>query len=124
MELEFYRCETCGQIVAVVKKTGVPVVCCGKPMKKLEAGVSDGAVEKHVPVYTVGAGKVTVNVGAVAHPMTEAHHIAWVVLQTKGGNQRRALTPESEPVVTFPVFEGDEVLAVYAYCNLHGLFKA
>ena len=124
MELEFYRCEVCGQIVAVVKKTGAPLVCCGRPMKKLEAGVSDGAVEKHVPVFTAEKNKVTVNVGAAAHPMTEAHHIEWVVLQTKEGNQRRALTPGSEPVVTFPLFEGDEVVAVYAYCNLHGLFRA
>lgn len=124
MELEFYRCEVCGQIVAVVKRTGAPLVCCGRPMKKLEAGVSDGAVEKHVPVFTAEKNKVTVNVGAAAHPMTEAHHIEWVVLQTKEGNQRRALTPGGEPVVTFPLFEGDEVAAVYAYCNLHGLFRA
>ena len=27
MEMVFYRCEHCGQIVAIVKKTGVPIIC-------------------------------------------------------------------------------------------------
>ena len=124
MELEFYRCEVCGQIIAVVKKTGAPVICCGRPMQKLVAGVSDGAVEKHVPVFEAKQDKVTVHVGAVAHPMTEEHHIEWVALQTKDGNQRRALTPGGKPDVTFPIAPGDEVIAVYAFCNLHGLFRA
>ena len=124
MEQMFYICEHCGNIIAKVRDSGVPVVCCGQPMTQIVPGTSDGAYEKHVPVYTVEGGKVTVNVGAAAHPMTEAHHIEWVVLQTRGGNQRRALAPTGEPTVTFPVFEGDEVVAVYAYCNLHGLFKA
>ena len=35
MEMRFFRCEVCGQIVAIVKGTGVPVVCCGRPMKEL-----------------------------------------------------------------------------------------
>jgi superoxide reductase len=66
---------------------------------------------------------VTVCVGSVEHPMTEAHYIEWVSLQTKFGNQRKALKPGDKPTVCFALCEGDEVEAVYAYCNLHSLWK-
>ena len=124
MDLKFYRCNHCGQIVAVVKKTGVPVVCCGEQMQEIIPGTTDAAVEKHVPVYEVKGNIVTVSIGSVAHPMIEEHYIEWVALQTKAGNQRKALTPGSEPKVSFAITDGDEVVGVYAYCNLHGLWKA
>lgn len=124
MEMKFYRCETCGQIIAIVKKTPVPVMCCGKPMKEIIPGTSDGAVEKHVPVVEVIGDVVKVKVGAVAHPMLPEHYIEWVSLQTKFGNQRKALEPGQAPEVCFHLCEGDEVEAVYAYCNLHSLFQA
>ena len=124
MEMKFYKCAHCGKIIAVVKDTRVPVMCCGEPMKELIAGTTDAAQEKHVPVYEVNGDVVTVKVGAVAHPMTEEHYIEWVSLKTKCGNQRKALTPGSEPTVCFRICDGDEVEAVYAYCNLHSLWKA
>lgn len=124
MELRFYRCETCGQIVAVIKKTGAPLVCCGKPMQEIVPGTVEASHEKHIPVVSVSGNTVRVQVGSVAHPMTPEHWIEWVVLQTAAGNQRRQLHPGDEPVVRFPIEEGDEVLAVYAYCNLHGLWKS
>ena len=93
-------------------------------MSEIVPGTSDGAVEKHVPVYEVNDGKVVVTVGSVAHPMLEEHYIEWVALQTKYGNQRKALKPGDEPKVCFSICEGDEVVAVYEYCNLHGLWKA
>ena len=124
MEMKFYRCSVCGQIIAIVKKTGAPVVCCGKPMQEIIPGTTDAAVEKHVPVYTVENGIVTVTVGSAAHPMLPEHYIEWISLQTKAGNQRKALQPGDEPKVCFKICEGDEVEAVYAYCNLHSLWKA
>ena len=124
MELKFYRCAHCGQIVAIVKGTGVPIICCGEPMQEIVAGTTDAAVEKHVPVYTVDGDKVSVKVGEVEHPMTEEHYIEWVALKTKQGNQRKALNPEDKPEVCFRICDGDEVEAVYAYCNLHSLWKA
>ena len=124
MEMKFYKCPVCGQIVAVVKKTAAPVVCCGKPMQEIIPGTTDAAAEKHVPVYTVDGNKVTVTVGEAAHPMLPEHYIEWVSLQTKCGNQRKALQPGAEPTVCFAICEGDEVEAVYAYCNLHSLWKA
>ena len=124
MELRFYRCETCGQIIAVVKKTGAPVVCCGKPMKEIVPGTTDASVEKHVPVYEVNGRDVKVKIGSAEHPMTDAHYIEWVCLQTKQGNQRKALHPGDKPEVCFSICEGDEVEAVYAYCNLHSLWRS
>ena len=124
MEMKFYRCAHCGKIIAVVKESGVPVMCCGQKMEEIVPGTTDAAVEKHVPVYEVKDNVVTVCVGSVAHPMTEEHYIEWVSLQTKGGNQRKALKPGDEPKVCFAILDGDEVEAVYAYCNLHSLWKA
>ena len=124
MEQRFFVCETCGNIIAMVKPSGVPVMCCGKKMKEIVPNTTDAAQEKHVPVWTREGNLVKVQVGSVAHPMVAAHYIEWVSLQTKAGNQRKALAPEQAPEVTFALTEGDEVEAVYAYCNLHGLWKA
>lgn len=124
MELKFYQCEICGNIIGKVYDSGVEVHCCGQPMKNLEAGTSDGAFEKHVPVYTVENNTVNVKIGEVDHPMTDEHYIQWVALQTKMGNQRKQLKPGDKPEVCFALCEGDEVEAVYEFCNLHGLWKA
>ena len=124
MEMKFYRCKHCGQIVAVVKATGVPIICCGSPMEEIVPGTTDAAVEKHVPVYEAANGKVTVTVGSVEHPMTEEHYIEWIALKTKSGNQRKALKPGDAPKAEFAIVDGDEVEAVFAYCNLHSLWKA
>lgn len=124
MEMKFYRCPVCGKIIAMVKDSGAPTICCGQPMQEIVPGTTDAAFEKHIPVYEVGNGKVTVKVGAVEHPMLDAHYIEWVSLKTKYGNQRKALKPGMKPEVCFSICDGDEVEAVYAYCNLHSLWKA
>ena len=123
MEMEFFRCSRCGQIIAIVKKTGVPVVCCGEKMQKIEPGTTDASVEKHVPVVNKDGNTVTVSIGSVPHPMEAEHYIEWVSLQTRMGNQRKALKPGDRPEVCFSVCEGDEVEAAFAYCNLHSLWK-
>lgn len=125
MEMKFYRCSHCGQIIAIVKGTGVPVVCCGEAMKEIIPSSTDASQEKHVPVVSKEKdGKVVVTVGSVAHPMEEKHYIEWIALQTKKGNQRKFLKPGDEPKVCFRICESDEIEAVYAYCNLHSLWKA
>lgn len=123
MELKFLVCKHCGNIVAMVKDSGVPVICCGEAMSEIIPGTSDGAVEKHIPVYTINGNKVHVEVGSVMHPSTEAHHIEWIALQTNSGNQRKILDPLGKPEACFAVCDGDKIEAVYAYCNLHGLWK-
>ncbi|NLA52629.1 MAG: desulfoferrodoxin [Alcaligenaceae bacterium] len=122
--MKFLRCAHCGQIVAVVKGTGVPVICCGEPMQEIVAGTTDAAVEKHVPVYEVKGDTVCVKVGAAEHPMLEEHYIEWIALKTEQGNQRKALKPGDKPEACFRICEGDKVEAVFAYCNLHSLWKA
>ena len=65
---------------------------------------------------------VTVNVGSIEHPMSAEHSILWVALETDKGVQRKYLEVGNEPKVEF-VITGDKARAVYAYCNLHGLWK-
>ena len=121
-ENKFYICEHCGNIVGMIHNSGVPMMCCGQKMTKLEAGVTEASVEKHIPVVTVEGNTVRVNVGSVTHPMSEEHHIAWIYLQTNRGGQRKCLDVTGAPEVTFALADETPV-AVYAYCNLHGLWK-
>jgi len=122
-ETKFYICEHCGNLVGMIHDAGVPLICCGQKMTKLEAGVVEASHEKHIPVVSVKGNEVTVTVGSVAHPMTEEHQIDWIYLQTDRGGQRKCLAPGSEPTVVFTLTE-EKPIAVYAYCNLHGLWKA
>ncbi len=124
MDMKFFKCSHCGNIIAYVSPSGVPVVCCGDEVTEIVPNTSDGAGEKHVPVIKQEGNLVTVSVGSVTHPMQEKHYIQWISLQTEQGNQRKALTPDQEPVATFALAPGDKVVAAYEYCNLHGLWKA
>lgn len=124
MEQKYFICKHCGNIYAAVKQTKVPVMCCGAKMEEIIPGTVEASVEKHVPVYTVEGNLVKVEVGSVEHPMQDVHYIEWISIQTKQGNQRKALKPGEAPIAYFALCEGDEVEAVYAYCNLHGLWKA
>ena len=124
MELKFYRCKVCGKIIAIVKDTGVPTICCGEEMEQIIPGTTDAAVEKHVPVVTVNGNTVEVKVGSVDHPMLPEHYIEWIALSTKQGNQRKILKPGDAPKATFAITDGDEVVAAYAYCNLHSLWAS
>ena len=124
MEQKFLRCNVCGNLVEQINATAVPVMCCGQPMTELKPGTTDGAAEKHVPVYEVNGNVVTVKIGSVEHPMTPEHYIQWIDIQTTSGIQRVQLTPSDKPEATFTINDGDAVVAVYEYCNLHGLWKA
>ena len=121
-ENRFFVCEHCGNIVGMVKNAGVPMMCCGKKMTLMEPGTVEASVEKHLPVVVHEGNLIKVTVGSVIHPMTEEHSIEWIYLQTDRGGQRKCLAPGMDPVVTFAVVE-EEPVAVYAYCNLHGLWK-
>ncbi len=110
-------------LIMLLNKTGAEISCNGAPMKVLSANTTDAAQEKHVPVVEISGNKISVKVGAVPHPMTDEHLIQWIYLQTKFGGQHRYLTPNDKPEATFLVAEGDSPLAVYEYCNLHGLWK-
>ncbi len=124
MQQKFYVCEHCGNIIAFVEDKGVPVMCCGQKMTELVPNTTEAATEKHIPVCSVEGNKVTVTVSTVEHPMQEEHYIQWISLETKQGNQRKVLKPGDVPKAEFMICDGDEVITAYAYCNLHGLWKA
>ena len=123
-QVRYLLCKHCHNLVQVVQDAGVPIVCCGEPMTELVPNSTDAAGEKHVPVVEVQGNQVIVNIGSVAHPMTEAHLITWVCLETAQGWQRKPLTANDAPSVVFALADGDSVKTAYAYCNLHGLWKA
>ena len=120
---KFYICEHCGNIIGMVKDKGVPVMCCGQKMKELVPNTVEASGEKHIPAVTVEGNVLKVNVGSVNHPMAEVHFIEWVYVETENGGMRKNLKPGQEPNVTFALGE-DKAIAVYAYCNLHGLWMA
>ena len=122
--MKFYKCEHCGNIIAMVEPSGVSVECCGDRMKRLVPNTSDGANEKHVPVYEIKDNIVHVRVGETEHPMGDDHYIQWIAIQTENGNQRKCLRPGDKPEACFALCEGDKLIAVYEYCNLHGLWVA
>lgn len=122
--MKFYQCSHCKNIITFVDNKGVPVMCCGEKMQELVPGTTDAAQEKHVPVVEKDGNKVTVCVGSVTHPMMEEHHIAFIAIETKQGSQIKYLKADEEPKAVFSLAEGDEFVAAYEYCNLHGLWKA
>jgi superoxide reductase len=108
-------------VIVKVVDAKVPVVCCGEKMEELIPNTVDASGEKHVPVVTrLADDKIKVEVGSVAHPMLEEHHIAFVYVETKNGGVMVNLKDEPNAEIMVPV---DEVVAVYEYCNLHGLWK-
>ena len=119
-----FKCMHCGNIAELVKESGVPMVCCGEPMKEMKPNTTDAATEKHGPVIEVSGNEVTVKVGSVEHPMLEEHHIAFIVLETNLGTQRKFLDVTGKPEAKFILAEGETVVAAYEYCNLHGFWKA
>ena len=121
MKAKFYICRHCGNLVGMVKDAGVPIVCCGEKMEALAPNTVEASSEKHLPVVTVENDTVHVNIGSADHPMLPEHFIEWVYVQTENGGQRKALKPGDPTNVSFRLCD-DKPVAVYAYCNLHGLW--
>lgn len=89
-------------------------------MTHLVADTVDAAKEKHVPAIQKIDGHLEVHVGSVTHPMEEKHYIEWIALVDDNGVDIRYLKPGEEPKAEFETGDAGEV---YAYCNLHGLWK-
>lgn len=118
--VKFYKCPVCGNIVELIEGDIKRTRCCGQEMELLVANTVDAAVEKHVPVYEVVDNELVVTVGEVEHPMSEEHYIMWVLLVTDNRSYRVELKPNDKPVVKLPYVDNS---TLYAYCNLHGLWK-
>lgn len=121
--MKLYYCEHCKNIIAFVKENNPNIICCGEKMKELVPGTVDASHEKHIPVIEQNGKEVIVKVGSVTHPMEEVHYIEWIILQTNKGVYRKNLKPNLEPVAHFNLEDGEEVVAAYEYCNLHGFWK-
>ena len=123
MTSRFLRCKHCGNLVGIIHDSGVPIICCGEPMEELVPNTVEASGEKHIPVATLENGVLTVTVGSVEHPMVAEHYIPWIYVKTNHGGHRIQLTPGDAPKAVFHL--GTEVPeAIYAYCNLHGLWMA
>ncbi len=122
MSTKFYICEKCGNIVEIIQDSRVTPVCCRQKMTEFIARTVVPCRGKHVPVVSVSENCAQVVVGSVLHPMAEEHNISWVYLETDKGGARKQLNPGDEPRVVFALAD-EKPQAVYAYCNLHGLWK-
>ena len=120
---KFYICAHCRNIVEMVYDTDIKLFCCGDEMKELVPNTVEASGEKHIPAVTVKDDMVEVNVGSVNHPMESVHWIEWVQLVTDKGSYRKVLNPGEAPKASFHLVD-EKPQAVYAYCNLHGLWKA
>ena len=121
MKTKFYICRRCGNLVGMVHDSGVPMICCGEKMEALVPNTVEASGEKHLPVAVMDGNVLRVHVGSVDHPMLPEHFIEWVYVQTDQGGQRKALKSGDAPEVSFGLGD-DKAAAVYAYCNLHGLW--
>ena len=120
--LKFYRCKHCGNLVVMVDDRKVNPFCCGEKMELIIPASVDAAKEKHVPEYKIEKNVVKVCVGSVAHPMLDNHYIEWVAIETNKGFALKHLKPGEEPMNEFALADDEGLVAVYAYCNLHGLW--
>ena len=119
MNMKFYRCPICGNIITVIEGDEKRVSCCGKTLEELKVGTTNASVEKHVPVYKREDDKIIVTVGEVEHPMTEEHYIMFVALVNNQNINIVKLNSSDKPEAIFPYLKGSQI---YAYCNLHGLW--
>ena len=123
--MKFYRCDHCKNIITYVDNKGVPVHCCGQPMTELiPLDSSNPSAEKHVPVVEIDNNKINVSVGSIPHPSVEEHYIQFIAIETKFGSQIRYFKPGELPNVQFILAEGDEFIAAYELCNIHGFWKS
>lgn len=118
----FLTCESCGNIVGMIEVAVGIMECCGQVMSRIAANTVDAAKEKHLPVAKLGGSKLMVEVGSIPHPMDEKHHITWIAIAQGRMTQRFTLENTGSPTATFHGVENDEI-SVYAYCNLHGLWR-
>ena len=118
----FYECQTCGNIVMFENFTGNIPTCCGSEMQELVPGSVDAAKEKHVPKCVVEENKVKVCIGSEPHPATNEHYIEWIALETCRGYYQKSIPRGHEPKVCFHLGKDETPVAVYSYCNLHGLW--
>lgn len=121
---KLYLCEHCGNLAGKLIDSGIDMVCCGDTMTELVPRDTGEGNEKHIPVIDIDGNTIKVTVGSTFHPMTEEHHISFIILETSEGFQRKILEHTASPEAVFELAKGDKVKAAYAYCNIHGFWMA
>lgn len=116
---EVYKCETCGNILEVIKSGNGTPECCGKPMKLMEENTS--CDKEHIPIMEKVENGVSVKIGSNMHPMTDTHYIQFIEVITPNKLYRKYLKPGDNPQAVFNTDE--EALFAREYCSLHGLWK-
>ena len=124
-KLDFYKCNICGNIVQVLHNGAGELVCCGKPMTKMEPQLEEESIqEKHVPVfikYENNQGEI--RVGEILHPMTKEHYIMFIQAISKDKSEAyiKFLYPDKEPRLF--LYNIESFHSALEYCNIHGLWK-
>ena len=121
--MKIFVCNHCGNMVGFIHSSGVPMICCGEQLAELVPNTVEASTEKHLPAVTVSGNNVSVQICSTPHPMENEHHIAFVYVETEYGILCRHLAAGAEPKVSFAFSSDDKPVAVYAFCNLHGLWK-
>ena len=119
--MKFFKCIKCNRLAVFLDDMNL--TSCGEVFEEVTPNTTDAATEKHVPVVEVSGNKVVVKVGEVEHPMTEEHYINYIIVETTHGFQKRELKPTDKPIAEFLLADGEQLVATYEYCNLHGLWK-
>lgn len=123
MAIKFYKCEVCGNIVCKIEDSGTSLSCCGRQMHELRSASTDGALEKHVPVHEYMGDVICVKIGEEPHPMEKSHYIDFVVLETTQGFSLKKIRDSENPITYFRINPEENVVNIYIYCNLHGLYS-
>ena len=87
---------------------------------KLKENTEDDAIEKHLPIYKINNDDIEVIIGSIEHPMTEEHYIKYIIYIYNNNIEKVELKPNDKPKASFKYQKDSEI---YAYCNLHGLWK-
>ena len=119
---QFLICDICGNIVGLVKDNGGQLACCNQNMTELTPNTVEASIEKHLPDIQKTDKGISVKVGSTLHPMEKEHYIEFIYVKTERGGQRIELDIGASPEAEFCFFD-DKPVEVYAYCNLHGMWK-
>ncbi len=122
-ELEIYKCNKCGNIVAINHSGTENLSCCSEPMKLIEDNIIEASIEKHIPILSkINENEYKIFVGEIEHPMTTEHYIEWIeVITDRNSRLTFFLKPGDKPEINF--LTAEKIVCIKAYCNLHGLWS-
>lgn len=119
MKVQFLKSLTSNEIKIIHSNTEVDI----DGFVKLVANTVDKGGEKHLPIFKIDDSKIEVTVGEILHPMEESHFINFIYIETTNGGHIKFLKPNEKPQTTFFLTDNEKPIAIYEYCNMHGLWK-